>query len=288
MNVGVAARTACAPVHVAGAAIPSIALGTGRLRGDVLLQAVEAALACGYRHIDTAAKYGNEAEVGEAIASAALPRSELFITTKAMPRTSAAEFLADVQAGVERLRLDQVDLLLIHWPEQRAPLRGQLDALCEARRRGLARHIGLSNFPPRYVDAAVAMADAPLVVNQVERHPYLDQSALAATCARHGIALMAFCPLGRGALLDEPVVRDIAVAHGRSNAQVVLRWQLSLPMAIVAPRSSQPGRIADNFGATDFVLTADELRRISALARPDGRVVRGPEGFDWDGVPLID
>ena len=132
------------------------------------------------------------------------------------------------------------------------------------------------------------MADTPLVVNQVERHPYLDQSALAATCARHGIALMAFCPLGRGAMMDEPVVRDIAVAHGRSPAQVVLRWQLSLPMAIVAPRSSQPGRIADNFGATDFVLTADELRRISALARPDGRVVRGPEGFDWDGAPLID
>jgi diketogulonate reductase-like aldo/keto reductase len=288
MNVGVAARTACARVHVAGAEIPSIALGTGRLRGDVLLQAVDAALTCGYRHIDTAAKYGNEAEVGAAISSAALPRSELFITTKAMPCTSATKFLANVQASVDRLRVDHVDLLLIHWPDQRAPLRGQLDALCDARRRGLARYIGLSNFPPRYVDAAVAMVDAPLVVNQVERHPYLDQSALAATCALHGMALMAFCPLGRGALMDEPVVRDIAVAHGRSPAQVVLRWQLSLPMAIVAPRSSQPGRIADNFGSSDFVLTADELRRISALARPDGRVVRGPEGFDWDGAPLID
>jgi 2,5-diketo-D-gluconate reductase B len=271
-------------VHAGAAAIPAMALGTGRLRGEVLLQAVDAALRCGYRHIDTAAKYGNETEVGEAIASAPLPRNELFITTKALPRASASEFLTDVEAGLRRLRIDRVDLLLIHWPDQTAPLRGQVDALCQAHRHGMARHIGLSNFPPRYVDAAVALADAQLVVNQVERHPYLDQRMLAATCARHGIALMAFCPLGRGMLMDEPVVREIAAAHGRSPAQVVLRWQLGLPMAIVAPRSSQPARITDNFGAFDFTLRADEMQRLSSLARADGRVVRGPEGFDWNGA----
>jgi diketogulonate reductase-like aldo/keto reductase len=262
-----------------------MALGTGRLRGEVLLKAVDAALACGYRHIDTAAKYGNEAEVGEAIARSGLPRGQLFVTTKALPRTNTAEFLADVEAGLARLRLAQVDLLLIHWPDQRAPLRGQVEALCQAQRRGLARHIGLSNFPPRYVEAAVSLTDAPLAVNQIERHPYLDQRVMAATCMRHGIALMAFCPLGRGALMDEPVVREIAVAHGRSPAQVLLRWQLGLPMSIVAPRSSQPVRIADNFGALEFALGDDEVRRLSSLARTDGRVVRGPEGFDWDGAP---
>lgn len=275
-----------AVVHAGGAAIPAMALGTGRLRGDALLQAVDAALRCGYRHIDTAAKYGNEADVGQAIAHGRLPRDELFVTTKAMPRVSAAEFLADVEAGLGRLRLDVVDLLLIHWPDQRAPLRGQVDALCQARRLGFARHIGLSNFPPSYVDAAVALADAPLLLNQIERHPYLDQQALAATCARHGLAVMGFCPLGRGSLMDEPLVHDIAAAHGRSPAQVLLRWQLNMPMAIVAPRSSQPARIADNFGAFEFSLSDDEMRRLTALARADGRVVRGPEDFDWNGVPL--
>lgn len=273
------------PVVVAGGAtIPRMALGTGRLRGDVLSAAVEAAIGCGYRHIDTAAKYGNEADVGEAIAS--FPRSSLFITTKALPRSRPSDFLADVESGLGRLRLGYVDLLLIHWPDSAAPLAGQIGPLCDARRRGLARHVGVSNFPPRFLERATDIASEPLVVNQVERHPYLDQSALEQTCAALDVALMAFCPLGRGALMDEPVVAEIARSHGRTPAQVVLRWNLERPMTIVAPKSTRPERVVENFGALDFTLSEDECARLSALARSDGRVVRGPEGFDWNGVPV--
>lgn len=277
--------TATKLVHVSGAAIPAMALGTGRLRGQVLLDAVHAALLCGYRHIDTAAKYDNEAQVGEVIASRVTPRDELFITTKVLPRDREIEFLKDVESSLARLHIDQVDLLLIHWPNQQVNLRAQVEALCVARRRGLARHIGMSNFPALYVDNAVAIATEPLVVNQVEHHPYLDQTALSQACARHGIALMAFCPLGRGALMEEPIVQEIAAVHHRSPAQVVLCWQLGIPMNIVVPSSSNPARIAENFEAFDFTLSDDEHRRISSLARLNGRVVRGPDGFDWNGVP---
>ena len=273
-------------VRANGAAIPAIGLGTGRLRGDGAIRAVAAALAHGYRHIDTAAKYGNEVEVGEAIRSFGLPREEIFVTTKVMPSDRGdgrVEFA--VEASLERLQLEEVDLVLIHWPSQRTPLAEQVRALCNARRRGLARHVGVSNFPRRYVEAAARAANEPITVNQVERHPYLDQDELADVCMRHDMAIMAFCPLGRGALLDEPVVQAIAAAHGKTPAQIVLRWQVEKPMNVVVPSSSDPRRIGENLAVFDFELDEAESRRISALARADGRVVRGPPGYDWDGVP---
>ena len=274
-------------VHANGARIPAIGLGTGRLRGDVAVHAVHAALASGYRHIDTAAKYGNEVEVGEAIRGQPISRDAIFVTTKVMPddRGDTGIEIA-VESSLRRLQMDDVDLLLIHWPDQRTPIAPPVRALCNVRRRGLARNIGVSNFPVRYVDAAVHAATEPIAVNQVERHAYFDQKALAGACARHGIAIMAFCPLGRGALLEEPVVREIAVAHGKSPAQILLRWQLEKPMNVVVPSSSDPERIAQNLDILDFELTAEETGRLSRLSRADGRIVRGPPGFDWDGEPL--
>jgi diketogulonate reductase-like aldo/keto reductase len=272
-------------VHANGAAIPAIGLGTGRLRGEVLINAVHAALAHGYRHIDTAAKYGNELDVAEAIRTQDVPPAEICVTTKVLPDPDAAQFERAAEASVRRLGVGQADLLLIHWPSQQFPIDEQVRALCATRRHGLARHVGLSNFPAGSVEIAVRAATEPLVVNQVEHHPYLDQTALATCCTSHGMALMSFCPLGRGRLLDEPVVRQIASAHGRSPAQIVLRWHVEQPMNVAVPSSSNPRRIAENIDVFGFALRDDERRALASLARPDGRVVRGPPGFVWDDDP---
>ena len=273
-------------VKANGAEIPAIGFGTWQLRGEAASRAVHVALQCGYRHIDTAAMYGNEAEVGEGIRSSGTPRDGVFVTTKVWSSDLAdGRLQASAEASLERLRMDQVELLLIHWPSRAVPFAEQIRALCDARKRGLARHIGVSNFPPRFVEAALAIADEPLVTNQVERHPYLDQSALAALCAGHGIALTSYAPIGRGALLKDATITPIAAAKGKTPAQIVLRWHVQQPMNIAIPRSSNPQRIAENIDIFDFALTPDEMRRISGLARPDGRMVSAGYPSDWNGAP---
>jgi diketogulonate reductase-like aldo/keto reductase len=276
-----------ATIAANGAVIPVVGLGTGRLRGDVATRAVHAALDSGYRHIDTAAKYGNETEVGEAIRSHRLPRDEVFVTTKVMPALAGdgvVEFA--VEASLRRLGLDRVDLLLIHWPSREIGLAEQVAALCRARRSGMARHIGVCNFPPRWLEAAVGIASEPIAVHQVERHPYFAQESLVERGRRHGIATVAFCPLGRGALLDEPAVHAISRAHGKTPAQVLMRWQLEQPMNAAVPSSSHAERIAANIDVFDFALSPEDIAALARLERPDGRVVRGPPGYDWDAAPF--
>ena len=165
-------------VKANGAEIPAIGLGTWALRGDATIHAVHAALEQGYRHIDTAASYGNESQVGEAIRTHVTPRADIFVTTK-VPASELTErrLLKSAEASLRRLKMDRVDLLLIHWPSHDIPFPEQIRSLCKAKKAGLARHIGVSNFPPRFVEAAVHYADEPIVTNQVEYHPHLDQTA---------------------------------------------------------------------------------------------------------------
>lgn len=269
-----------------GAEIPAIGLGTWALRGDAAIGAVQAALDAGYRHIDTAAMYGNEAEIGEALRTHPTSREATFVTTKIWPSEVAEGLLQrSAEASLKRLGLERVDLLLIHWPSPTVPLRQQISALCDAKRRGLARHIGVSNFSVLYVEAAVGLATEPLVVNQVEHHPHLDQSALFAACRKHDIAITSYSPLGRGALLREPAIAGIAREKAKTPAQVVLRWHIQQPGNIAIPRSSDPARIRENIGILDFELTSQEMRRISGLARPDGRVGGSANGIAWDAAP---
>lgn len=266
--------------------MPVIGLGTWRLRDAGVEPAVHAALDAGYRHIDTAAMYGNEAEVGDAIRSHPTAREEIFVTTKVWPgEIEAGRLQQSAEESLKRLQLDQVDLLLIHWPSPSMPLKEQIGQLCRAKRSGLARHIGVSNFPPLYVEAAVRHADEPILTNQVERHPYLDQGALAETCARHGISVTAYAPLGRTELLRDPIIGGIAKAHGRTPAQIVLRWQIQLPNNIAIPKSGDPGRIAENIDIFDFALSEEEMDRISALRRPNGRMINASVPLDWNGSP---
>ncbi|MYZ49516.1 aldo/keto reductase [Propylenella binzhouense] len=271
-------------VSANGAEIPVIGLGTWQLRGEVATRCVAAALDIGYRHIDTATMYDNEAAVGEGIRGHSVPREEVFVTTKVWP-TDAAEgaLQRSAEASLGRLGLDRIDLLLIHWPNREVSIAEQVGALCDAKRRGYARHVGVANFPPGMLRQALAAATEPLVCNQVEHHPLLDQTRLLEACRAAGMALVSYSPLGKGTLVSDPVIGEIAAAKERTPAQVILRWHLQQPMNAAIPRSSKPARLAENFAVFDFALTPAEMARISGLARPDGRMVRlGGAEPDWN------
>jgi diketogulonate reductase-like aldo/keto reductase len=269
-------------VEANGAHIPAIGLGTYKLAGDQCVQAVAAALKAGYRHIDAASMYGNEALVGEGLRAGGVPREDVFVTTKVWTEDIAdGDLQRSAEASLKRLGLDQVDLLLIHWPNAGIPLASSIKGLVDARRKGLTRHIGVSNFTVALLDEAVGLSSEPLVANQCEHHPLLDQTKVAAACARHGLAFTAYSPLGRGELPDNPVITRIAGAHGKTGAQVILRWHVQQGHVAI-PKSGTPSRIAANYDIWDFALSAEDMAAISGLARPDGRMIRPSFAPAWD------
>lgn len=269
-----------------GARIPAIGLGTSRLRGADCLRAVETALSIGYRHIDTAVMYGNETEVGQSIRTSGLPRDELFITTKVLPGDiGAGDLQKSARDSLKRLGLDQVDLLLIHWPNKAIPLSTSINALCDARKQGLARHIGVANFPSAMLDLATRLAAGhgeKLAANQCEYHPRLDQTKLLAACRAHGVAFVSYCPVGQGAFLSDPAIVSIARRLGKTPAQVVLRWHMRQPGVAAIPKSSQRHHLVENIEVFDFDLTDSDMKALSALAVPNGRIVRPVSAPDWD------
>jgi diketogulonate reductase-like aldo/keto reductase len=268
---------------VHGAEIPVLGLGTGGLPADCG-PIVAAALAAGYRHIDTARKYGTERGVGEAARAARLPREAIFLTTKVSHEDlHAADFERSTQASLRALGLDHVDLLLVHWPAPDMPLPETMGALAAMKRRGLTRHIGVANFNIALLDEAIRLCPEPLVALQAEYHPYLDQSKLLEACRRRGLIFIAYCPLARGRLIRDPVMVEIARHKGKTVAQIALRWLLQQDGVVAIPRSSNAERVAENMNVFGFALTDDEMRRIAALKRRDGRVVN-PVGrvSAWD------
>jgi diketogulonate reductase-like aldo/keto reductase len=270
-------------VQANGAAIPAIGFGTWTLTEDACIEAVGWALGAGYRHLDTARMYGNEAEVGQGLKASGLGRDEVFVTTKVWWTDIApGDLERSVEGSLGRLGLDKVDLLLIHWPNPAVPLADSTAALCRVKAEGLARHIGVSNYPSALLDEAVRLATEPLVCNQVEYHPYLDQSAVKRACERHGMAMTAYSPLGRSALLADTTIKAIAEGHGRSVSQVVLRWHMQQPGIVAIPRSTKRQNIVSNLDVFGFELTPDEMAHISALARPDGRFVDPDFAPGWD------
>ena len=270
-------------VTAGGTSIPGLGFGTTRL-GDCG-EIVATALRLGYRHIDTAWKYGTEAGVGAGIRLSGVPRGDIFLTTKVSHEyLRADDFARSVEESLTRLKVDYVDLLHVHWPStEGVPLAETMGALAKAKRYGLARHIGVANFNIALLEEAIRLCPEPLVTLQAEYHPYLDQTKVLAACRRLGIAFTAYCPLGRGKIFDDPVVAAIAQSRGRTIAQIALRWSIQQGNIIPIPRSSNPQRMAENLQVFDFELTQEEMARISALKRPDGRIAN-PEGRapDWD------
>jgi len=272
-------------VDAHGARIPVIGFGTWRLSGEACATAVAEALRAGYRHIDTAAAYGNEDRVGEGLRAAGVPRDEVFVTTKVMPQDLEDGALQrTLDRSLDQLGIGEVDLVLIHWPSRELPVAETVASLNHARARGAARHIGVSNFTVPLLRAAWAATDAPLVTNQCEYHPYLSQDAVIAACRGWGMAFTAYSPLGRQRVLDDPVIAAIAARHGRTAAQVVLRWDIQQPGVVTIPKSATPERIRQNLDVFDFALGADEMAAISALGDTHRRRLGNFGGLapDWD------
>ena len=238
------------------------------------VELIVCSLACGYRHIDTARKYGSEEWVGEGIRASGLPREDIWVTTKVTEENAKAdEFARSVDTSLKTLDLDYVDLLLIHWPQPKVPLEETLGALAKAKREGLAKNIGVSNFTVALLDQAVSKCPEPLLTNQIEYHAYIRQDKIIAACARHGLLVTCHVPLARGAVLKDPVIRDIARARSKSAAQVALKWLVQQPDMIVVPRALKYSEIRENIDIFDFELSEKEMNQISRLRDQNRRIV---------------
>ena len=271
-------------VATARISMPALGLGTFRLAGREARDITERALAAGYRHIDTARMYGNEAAFGRAVARSAVAREEIFVTTKIWPDDfRRRDFARAVEDALRDLRTDYVDLLLLHWPSRTVPLEETLAALAHAVERGQARHAGVSNFTRALFAQAEDTSAVPLAVDQVEYHPFLDQRALRGFLEQRDAVLTAYCPLALGRIVGNPVLQRIADAHAATVAQVSLAWILAAPNTAAVPKTASPERLVENLAALELELAPDEIAAINGLARPDGRII-SPAGMapDWD------
>ena len=260
--------------------IPPLGLGTWQITGPDATEAVRDALALGYRHIDTARIYGNEAEVGEGIAAAGVPRDDFWLTTKlwyeGLRRDEVREQL---EGSLRALRTDHVDLLLIHWPSDDVPLDETLGAMGELRDEGKVLNLGVSNFPSAHVREAAGIER--IYTNQVEYHAYLSQEPMLEVCREHGIVLTAYSPLANGKLLKEPLLAEIAEERGATPAQVALRWLLDQQGVVTVPKAASHDNRVANLGALEIELSDEDRERIDGLPK-DRRVISPSFAPAWD------
>lgn len=267
------------------APLPAFGLGTFRLQGQVVIDSVKTGLALGYRLIDTAQIYGNEAEIGQAIAESGVPRDALFLTTKIWTANYRREQLVpSLKDSLARLRTDHVDLTLIHWPSpgQEVPVAEFMGALAEAKAQGLTKRIGVSNFNIALMKEAIAAVGAEAIAtHQIELSPFLQNRKVADFAKSQGIPITSYMTLAYGKALQDPVIQGIAAAHGATPAQVVLAWALQLGHAVI-PSSTKREHLASNLRAQQLKLTADDMAKIAALDRGERMV--SPQGLApaWD------
>lgn len=269
-------------VEANGARIPSIGLGTWELRGRTCARLVEQALKLGYRHIDTAQVYENEREVGEGLRASRVRRDELFVTTKVWTTHFAPNDLErSTKESLTKLRLSEIDLLLLHWPNPQVPLVETLGALARVKKLGMVRHIGVSNFTVALIEEAIAACPEPLACDQVEFHPYLDQTKVRDACARHGMAVVAYSPVAKGRVKGDAALARIGQAHGKTAAQVCLRWLVQQNVCAI-PRTSKIERLSENIEIFDFALSDDEMAVISRMGSAKGRLTDFGFAPKWD------
>jgi diketogulonate reductase-like aldo/keto reductase len=268
-------------IEAKGFKLPLVGLGTWTLQGRDCTRLVEQAIRVGYRHIDTAQMYNNERAVGDGVRASG-KRSEVVVVTKVQPTLLAPpELERSVKESLAHLRLDVIDLLLIHWPNPRVPLAETLGAMAKMKREGYARAIGVSNFTVALLDEANRVSPEPLVCNQIECHPYLDQDKVIAACRKYDMAPVAYSPIARGRAKGDELLARIGEEHKKTAAQVCLRWLTQQSIGVV-PRTSKVERLEENLAIFDFELTDGEMRAIAGLARPGGRIVDWAYSPKWD------
>jgi diketogulonate reductase-like aldo/keto reductase len=255
-------------IEVQGVEVPALGFGTWQMTGNDAREGVRDALEIGYRQIDTARAYGNEAEVARGIADSGVAREQLFITTKVPPRDAApGAFRASAEKSLRDLDTDYVDLLLLHWPNPDVPVAATLEAMQGLQADGLIRHFGVSNFSGEQLREALSIA--PVLCDQVEYHPFLTQREVLRVAEEHDVLVTAYSPLAQGAVADDATLRRIGEAHGKSPGQVALRWLLEQPRVSPIPKASSHERRAENFDILDFELSDAERDEIAGLAREE-------------------
>jgi len=271
-------------VNANGANIPALGFGTFRIPEEDIRRILPEALKLGFRHVDTAQIYKNEGAVGEVIAKSGISRHDIFLTTKVwVDRYHHADFLASVDESLQKLKTDYVDLLLLHWPKSDVPLAERIGALNDVRKAGKVRNIGISNFNVALTEEAVKLSDTPLATNQIEYHPYLDQTKVIAAARKHGLSVTAYYLMADGKVPDDSVLKDIGARHGKTAAQVALRWAVQQPDVVALSKTATESRLKENFDIFDFALSEEEMQAIHALAKPDGRIVNpGHLAPEWD------
>ena len=269
-------------LEIKGARVPALGFGTWQLSGRGCTEAVRHALELGYRHIDTAQMYGNESEIGRALRDSGVVRGDIFLTTKVAPGNLAAAALRrSAEESLKRLGVDQVDLLLIHWPTGEAPLGATLDALAKLRAEGKTRFIGVANFTVKLLAEAVEKHGADILCNQVEYHPFLSQRPVLAALQRYGLMLTAYTPLARGEVQRNAALAAIGRRYGKTAAQVALRWLVDQPSVAAIPKAANRAHAAANIDIFDFALEAKDRAAIDAM-RGNHRIVDPGWGPHWD------
>lgn len=269
-----------------GANMPAIGFGTWTLRGEEAARLVKHAIDVGYVHIDTAAMYENEEAVGEGMRASGKAREDIFLTSKIWATDIADGHLQrSVEDSLKRLGFDYLDLALIHWPSKSIPLSESIKALNEVHSSGLARNIGVSNFPTALIHEAVELSAQPLACNQIEYHPCLNQDKVLTKCREHGMAVVSYCPLFRGGdIFDHDSVKAIAEAHEKTPAQVILRWHMQHDGVGAIPRSTNPARIRENLDVMGFALSDDEMATLSSMRSRNERICDFEFSPVWDPV----
>src|SRR3954463_1116336 len=267
-------------VEIQGTTVPKLGFGTWQIEGPACQEAVEDALAIGYRHIDTARAYGNERDVGRGLEARGVSRRELFLTTKIWRDEYAPDDLRRAaEDSLQNLQVGCVDLLLLHWPNPHFPVEETLGALVGLRDEGLIKHLGVANFPPGMLREALKIA--PIFADQVEFHPFLSQDELLELSVENDFMLTAYSPLARGKVPADPTLKEIGEAHGKTAGQVALRWLLDQPNVSPIPKASSHERRQENFEGFDFELSDEERKRIDSLPK-DVRTANPPWAPDWE------
>lgn len=265
---------------IQGARVPALGFGTYRTHDADTVRSVTDALKLGYRHLDTAQSYDNEEQVGAGMAAAGVPRSEIFLVSKVRPSNyPRGRAGASVQQSLKRLGTDYVDLMLLHWPSDEVPLEEPLGELAELQQQGAVRYVGVSNFPPSWVERASAITD--IFCNQVEYHPYLSQAGLLEQAETLDLLITAYRPFANGLVLTDELLLGIGEKHRKTAAQVTLRWLIQQPRVATIPKSASQERRAENLDIFDFELNNEEMAAIHGLTR-DHRIIGADNEIDWE------